>query len=47
MSDIFDTLSVLILLSSFVLMANKRIKSYIRTFRFQSALIALGAGIMA
>ena len=46
MSDIFDTLSVLILLSSFVLMANKRIKSYIRTFRFQSALIALGAGIM-
>lgn len=46
MSDLFDTLSVLILLSSFVLMANKRIKSYILTFRFQSVLIALGAGIM-
>jgi hydrogenase-4 component E len=27
-------------------MANKRIKSYIRTFRLQSALIALTAGIM-
>lgn len=37
---------MLILLTSFVLMANKRIKSYIRTFRLQSALIALTAGIM-
>ncbi len=46
MSDIYDTLSVLILLSSFVLMANKRIKSYIRTFRVQSFLIALAAGVM-
>ncbi|MDD2483885.1 MAG: hydrogenase [Eubacteriales bacterium] len=46
MSNIFDTLSVLILLSSFVLMANKRIKSYIRTFRVQSLLIALAAGVM-
>lgn len=41
-----EILSVLILLTSFVLMANKRIKSYIRTFRLQSALIALTAGIM-
>lgn len=41
-----EILSVLILLTSFVLMANKRVKSYIRTFRLQSALIALTAGIM-
>ena len=45
MSDLFDTLSVLILLSSFILMASKRIKSYIKTFRFQSMLIAIAAGI--
>lgn len=41
-----DILSVLILLSSFILVANKRIQSYIKTFRFQSLLIAIGAGIM-
>lgn len=41
-----DILSVLILLSSFILVANKRIESYIKTFRFQSLLIAIGAGIM-
>jgi hydrogenase-4 component E len=46
MSDLFHLLSVLILLSSFVLMANKRVKSYIKTFRLQSVLIALAAGIM-
>ncbi len=46
MSSLFDTLSVMILLSSFVLMANKRIKSYIKTFRIQSMLIALAAGIL-
>jgi hydrogenase-4 component E len=46
MSDFLDVLSVLILLSSFILMANKRIKSYIQTFRIQSALIALTVGIM-
>ncbi|MGI6451080.1 MAG: hydrogenase [Desulfitobacteriia bacterium] len=43
---ILETLSVLILLSAFALMANKRISSYIRTFRVQSMLIALAAGIM-
>lgn len=43
---ILETLSVLILLSAFTLMANKRISSYIRTFRIQSMLIALVAGIM-
>lgn len=46
MENYNQILSMLILLTSFVLMANKRIKSYIRTFRLQSALIALTAGIM-
>ena len=46
MSSFFDSLSILILLSSFILMANKMSKSYIKTFRFQSFLIALAAGIM-
>ncbi len=46
MSSLFDSVSVVILLSSFVLVANKRIKSYIKTFRIQSAFIALAAGIM-
>jgi len=43
---LLGTLSVLILLSAFALMANKRISSYIRTFRIQSISIALAAGIM-
>lgn len=46
MENYNQILSVLILLTSFVLMANKRIKSYIRTFRLQSALIALAACII-
>lgn len=46
MGSYTQILSVLILLTSFILMANKRVKSYIRTFRLQSALIALTAGIM-
>lgn len=46
MSDYLDILSVLILLSSFILMANKRTKSHIRTFRIQATMIALAAGIM-
>ena len=45
MSDFLNIISVLILLSSFVLMANKRIKSYIKTFRIQSALLALAVGM--
>ncbi|HOU32337.1 MAG TPA: hypothetical protein PK535_09880 [Synergistaceae bacterium] len=36
-------LSVAILLSTFALVANKRVRSYIRTFQVQSALVALGA----
>lgn len=46
MDQYFDVLSVLILLSSFILVSAKKIKSYIATFRLQSALIALTAGIM-
>lgn len=45
-SNLLETLSIMILLSSFVLMANKRISSYIKTFRIQSFLIALTAGLM-
>lgn len=45
MSELFDVLSILILLSSFILMANKRIRSYIKTLRLQSLLIALAAGV--
>ncbi|NBJ16458.1 MAG: hydrogenase [Dehalobacter sp. 4CP] len=44
--NLLESLSVLILLSSFVLMANKRISSYIKSFRIQSMLIALAAGVM-
>lgn len=46
MSDYFDTLSVLVLLSSILLMANKRIKSYIKTFRIQSVLITIAVGTL-
>lgn len=46
MENYLDILSVLILISSFALMANKRIKSYINTFRIQAVLIAMAAGIM-
>ncbi len=41
-----DVLPALILFSSFLLVSNKRIASYIRTFRFQSLLIAIGAGVI-
>ncbi|MFA5535931.1 MAG: hydrogenase [Bacillota bacterium] len=41
-----DLLPALILFSSFILVSNKRIASYIRTFRFQSLLIAVGAGVI-
>lgn len=41
--NILDTLSVLILLSCFILTANKRPASYIGTFRLQSLLIAISA----
>ena len=46
MSDLIDALSVLILLTSIVLMANKRANSYIKTFRVQSALIVAATALM-
>ena len=46
MENYLDVLSALILFSSFALVANKRIISYIRTFQLQACLIALTAGIM-
>jgi hydrogenase-4 component E len=39
-------LSTLILVSSFVLIANKRVNAYVRTFRLQSLLLALCAGVL-
>jgi hydrogenase-4 component E len=47
MDEIINLLSMLLLVSSFVLVANKRINSYIKTFRMQSALLALIAGILS
>lgn len=46
MTEFLNTVSVLILLSTFLLIAGKRVLSYINVFRFQSLLIALGAGVM-
>ena len=46
MSDFSNILSTLILLSVVLLMACKRTKSYIKSFRLQSFLIALAAGVM-
>jgi hydrogenase-4 component E len=39
-------LSTLILVSSFVLIANKRVNAYVHTFRLQSLLLALCAGVL-
>lgn len=47
MTNILNLLSMLLLVSSFILVANKRINSYIKTFRLQSALLALTAGIFS
>ncbi|HZK70084.1 MAG TPA: hydrogenase [Clostridia bacterium] len=46
MDNLLNALSVLILLSSFMLITNKRITAYIKTFRIQSLLIAISAGIL-
>lgn len=46
MIDFLDAVSALILLSAFLLMVGKRVISYIRFFRLQSLLIAVGAGVM-
>ncbi|MCX8130671.1 MAG: hydrogenase [Clostridia bacterium] len=41
--DILNLFSMFILITTFILVANKRINSYIKTFRLQSALLALVA----
>lgn len=46
MDQFLNLLSLLILFSSIALMSNKRIRSYINTFRLQSVLIALAAGMI-
>ncbi len=46
MTNYLDALSVLLLVSTFILMGNKRIGSYIKTFQFQSVLVALLIGII-
>lgn len=46
MTNYLDALSVLLLVSAFILMGNKRTGSYIKTFQFQSALVALLTGII-
>ncbi len=46
MEKYLNIISVLILISSFALVSNKRIKSYILTFRIQAILISVAAGIM-
>src|SRR3989339_2029250 len=46
MENYVNILSLLILFSSFMLMSNKRLKSYIKTFQFQSVLIAIASLIL-
>jgi len=46
MERYLDLLSLLILVSSFALVASKRVKSYIDTFQLQSVLVALAAAVI-
>lgn len=46
MENYLNLLSILILVSAFILVANKRIDSYIKTFRLQSLLLAVVAGVI-
>lgn len=46
MKDYLNILSILILLSSFMLVANKRVDSCIKSFSLQSLLIAVAAGML-
>lgn len=46
MANYLDALSVLLLVSAFILMGNKRTGSYIKTFQFQSVLVALLTGVI-
>jgi hydrogenase-4 component E len=45
--DILNLFSMIILISAFILVANKRINSYIKTFRLQSILLAMVAAIFS
>lgn len=47
MADLMNLLSMLILVSGFVLVSNKRVNSYIETFRLQSILLAVVAGLFS
>ena len=47
MNNIYDIFSLILLLTSIVLIANKRSLSYIRTFQMQSLVIVVGALVMA
>jgi hydrogenase-4 component E len=46
-SDLLNLFSILILLSTFILVADKRVNSYIKTFRMQSVLLAIIAGVFS
>ena len=46
MENYLKLLSSAILISAFILVANKRVNSYIKTFRLQSILLALTAGLI-
>jgi hydrogenase-4 component E len=46
MEHYLQILSSAILISAFILVANKRVNSYIKTFRLQSILLALTAGLI-
>ncbi len=45
--DVLNLLSILILISAFILVANKRMNSYIKTFRLQSIFLAVIAAIFS
>jgi hydrogenase-4 component E len=45
-NELINIISLLILVTTFILVANKRVNSYIRTFRLQSLLLALLAGVL-
>lgn len=46
MENYLHFLSIAILISTFILVANKRVNSYINTFRLQSIILAIMAGLL-
>lgn len=46
LGSVLNLLSILILITAFILVSNKRIKSYIRTFRLQSICLAILALVL-